>query len=82
MQSVVFHLVQRDSSAIKFDKVEMAFFFSVTLLAETINRWRNHNVFGLWEIHPIVSHISFLHVEQVTVYLNVISKSSSCEEAT
>ena len=34
------HLVRRDSSAIKFDRVEVAFIWTFILLAKPLNRWR------------------------------------------
>ena len=37
---VTCHLVRRDSSAIKFDRVEIAFIWALFLLAEPLNRWR------------------------------------------
>ena len=42
MQHVMYPEVRRDSSAIKFDRVEIAFFFffAFVLLAEPLNRWR------------------------------------------
>ena len=39
MQHAVCHLVRRDSSAIKMDRVEIAFILALSLLAETINLW-------------------------------------------
>ena len=38
VQPAVCHLVRRDSSAIKSDRVEIAFILALSLLAETINR--------------------------------------------
>ena len=43
VQLAACHLVQRDSSAIKFDRVEIAFILALSLLAEAINRWRGGN---------------------------------------
>ena len=40
VQPAVCHLVQRDGSAIKFDRDEIAVISALSLLAETINRWR------------------------------------------
>ena len=37
VQHAVCHLVRRDSSAVKFDRVEIAFILALSLLAETIN---------------------------------------------
>ena len=38
VQPAVCHVVRRDSSAMKFDRVEIAFILAYILLAETINR--------------------------------------------
>ena len=38
VQHAVCHFVRRDSSAIKFDRAEIAFMLAFSLLAETINR--------------------------------------------
>ena len=38
VQHVVCHMVRRGSSAIEFDRVEIAFVLAFILLAETINR--------------------------------------------
>ena len=43
----VYHLVRRDSSAIKFDRVEIAFYYSFILLAETFNRFHQEGSAGL-----------------------------------
>ena len=40
VQHVVCHVVRRDSSAIKFDRVENRIHLSFILLAEPLNRWR------------------------------------------
>ena len=40
VQHAVCHVVRRDSSAIKFYRVEITFIFRFIFLVETINRWR------------------------------------------
>ena len=40
MQNVVCHVVRRNSSAIKFDRVKIAYILAFILLAETIKWWR------------------------------------------
>ena len=45
---VTCHMVRRDSSAIKFDRVEIAFIVALFYMAETINWWRRGGNRSAW----------------------------------
>ena len=68
VQHAVCHMVRRDSSAIKFDRVEIAFILTLSLLVETISLYSELTKIFLsqfqhwWQMAECESKVSSTHV--------------------